>query len=265
MDAQTTNPETGETKMETVVNNKPGFLTGMASGLEENYNTPFNVKNLYPVKKGVGQRIGEGLGSWTRILATTGGDAYTAGTQGLEAAMKRQNIRTSNQLYRNALEAQGIDTSNINGVISDDAFKNYSLANYRNRNLDIKLQLETLKDTTKRAQLVNLMLTNGSLDPLQAMELMNNYGIDVNALDESNQTKLVPFKQYALKNGWNLGWANFGLKATEAAAKAAVIKELVGGDTNQTQTVRVKAPNGKTGTIPIEQLEGALAAGYTRI
>jgi hypothetical protein len=170
------------------------------------------------------------------------------------------------QLYRNALEQQGVDTSNIRGFVGDDTFKNYSLSNYRNRNLDVKMHLGTLNDNTKRAQLINTMLNYGELDPVQAMELMNEYGLNVGQLDTSNQTKLLPYRQYAYKNGWNLGWANYGLKQEAANIKNEVLKELV-GDTNGTakQTVKVKAPNGKTGTIPIEQLEGALAAGYTRI
>ena len=107
------------------------------------------------------------------------------------------------------------------------------------------------------------MLNYGELDPASAMDLMNQYGIAVTDLDTSNQTKLLPYKQYALKNGWNLGWANYGLKADAAEIKNQVLKELTGD--NKAQTVRVQSPDGKTGTIPVEQLESALKAGYKRL
>jgi hypothetical protein len=263
-----------------------GLLNDIRNGAKENFATGFAAPNWEQTitpdgrKKGLGYRFGEGLGSFAKfaesplgrgllmagIVGASGGSGLEALGYGAGAGLGNQQVRMKDQLYRNALEQQGVDTSNIKGYITDDPFKNYTLANYRNRNLDVKMHLGTLNDNTKRAQLINTMLNYGELDPVQAMELMNEYGLNVGQLDTSNQTKLLPYRQYAYKNGWNLGWANYGLKQEAANIKNEVLKELV-GDTNGTakQTVKVKAPNGKTGTIPIEQLEGALAAGYTRI
>jgi hypothetical protein len=274
--------ETGNVIVESSISNSPrtgGFLRDLTEGYKENRTTPFSVNNLGEKRNNV-YRFGEGLGSFVRfaesplgrglitagMVGATGGNASDALAYGINTAMLNQQNRAKDRLYRNALEQQGVDTSNIKGYVTDDPFKNYTLANYRNRNLDVKMHLGTLNDNTKRAQLVNTMLNTGELDPVQAMELMNEYGLSVGQLDTSNQTKLLPYRQYAYKNGWNLGWANYGLKQEAANIKNEVLKELV-GDTNGTakQTVKVKAPNGKTGTIPIEQLEGALAAGYTRI
>jgi hypothetical protein len=42
-------------------------------------------------------------------------------------------------------------------------------------------------------------------------------------------------------------------------------KQTVGGKPQKDNTVRVRSPEGKTGTIPIDQLQEALGEGYTRI
>ena len=200
IDEQTINPETKETELVTHTNFKPGFMNNLDQGLNENFYNNFSINNLMPNQnKSLATRFGEGLGSVAKILATVGGDAYTAGTQGLDAALRRQNYRTENQLYRNALERQGIDTSNINGLINGDMFKNYTLANYRNRNLDVKMHLGTLNDNTKRAQLINTMLNSGELDPNEAVNLLSEYGINIDSLEESNKTKLVPYIQMRAK------------------------------------------------------------------
>ena len=219
-----------------------GLLNDIRSGAKENFATGFAAPNWEQTitpdgrKKGMGYRFGEGLGSLARfadsplgrglmmagIVGASGGSGLEALGYGAGAGLLNQQSRTKDQLYRNALEQQGVDTSNIKGYLQDDTFKNYSLANYRNRNLDTKLYLGQLSDNTKRAKLINTMLNYGELDPASAMDLMNQYGIAVTDLDTSNQTKLLPYKQYALKNGWNLGWANYGIKADKAAQEQAI-------------------------------------------
>lgn len=248
-----------------------GIFPDISAGYRENRTTPISVNNFGQNtledgrNKGFAYRLGEGLGSIARfadspagrgllmagIVGATGGGALPALAFGSSATMMNQQNRMKDQLYRNALEEQGVDTSKIRGYLGDDTFKNYSLANYRNRNLDVKMHLGTLSDNTKRAQLINTMLNTGELDPVQAMELMNEYGLNVNQLDTSNQTKLVPYKQYAYKNGWNLGWANYGIKADKAAQEKeindAVIKTLesMGVKNNSTNN----QPNNKKGKV----------------
>lgn len=230
MDEQIVNPKTGETELKTYSNFKPGFLNNFDAGLRENYNNDLKIDNLLPGKKDLSYRFGEGIGSIVKGLAGVAGDAYVAGTDGLKPALERQHYRTADRLYRNALQQQGVDTSNIQGLISDDLFKNYSLANYRTRNLDIKQQLGLLKNDTDRAKLVNMMLNSGVLSPAEAVEQMGQYGINISKLDESNQTKLLPYKQYALRNGWDLGWAKFGLTQNTEKIKQEILKDLAGGD-----------------------------------
>lgn len=246
-----------------------GLLPDIAAGYRENSASPLELNNLQTNitpdgrNKGAAYRFGEFAGTAARLLdnpLVRGGIAYGLSksmgdrrplVEGLTAAVGTQQNRMKDQLYRNALEEQGVDTSKIRGYLGDDTFKNYSLANYRNRNLDVKMHLGMLSDNTKRAQLINTMLNTGELDPVQAMELMNEYGLNVNQLDTSNQTKLVPYKQYAYKNGWNLGWANYGIKADKAAQEKeindTVIKTLesMGVKNNSTNN----QPNNKKGKV----------------
>lgn len=152
MDEQKINPKTNETELVTYRNFKPGFLNNFDAGLNENYYNDFAVNNLAPnANKTFATRLGEGLGSIAKILGTVGGDAYVAGTEGLDAAMKRQSYRTGDQLYRNALEAQNIDTSNIKGFIAPETFNRLIQAkqlqdNAKFRELYYKNQEQNQKD-----------------------------------------------------------------------------------------------------------------------
>lgn len=95
-----------------------GLLNDVASGYRENRNTPFSIQNLEPNKnKGIGYRIGEGLGSAVRfgespagrallvsgILGATGGDALQSITYGASTGMQNQANRMNDKIYRNDL------------------------------------------------------------------------------------------------------------------------------------------------------------------
>lgn len=158
MDTIQTDPETGSTTMQTATNFKSGLLNDLDAGLKENYGNDFKVSNLAPDnKKGFAYRFGEGLGTLSKVLAGTGGDAYIAGTQGLDAAMNRQAYRTNDRLYRDALNAQGVDTSNIRGFVSDKAFNQLLTAkqlqdNAEYRNLYLDSQLKNQEEMAKYRQ-----------------------------------------------------------------------------------------------------------------
>ena len=219
IDEQKIDPETNKTELVTHTNFKPGLLNDIGAGYRENRTTPISLDNFGQNtledgrNKGFAYKFGEGLGSFARfadsplgrgllmagIVGGAGGSGLQALAYGGGAGLLNQQSRMKDQLYRNALEQQGVDTSNIRGFVGDDAFKNYSLSNYRNRNLDVKMHLGTLSDNTKRAQLINTMLNTGELDPVQAVQLLGDYGIDVTELDTSNQTKLLPYKQFAIQ------------------------------------------------------------------
>lgn len=208
MDKQTFNPETNQYEIETISNFKPGFFNDIASGAQENYNTAFDVNNLAPKGRGLGYKIGEGLGSFARGLAGWGGDAWIAGKQGLDEAVKRQNLRSADAVYRKLLNEEGVDTSDVNGMINDQTFRNYSLYNYRNRSLDVRTQLAQMKDNTSRAKMIMSGLNNGTLSPDEAVQHMQDYGITFDDLQVSNQTRntnvneaIAPAKINALNSG----------------------------------------------------------------
>jgi hypothetical protein len=238
----------GTAQVDSTVSQSPrvgGFFNDFSQGYRENRTTPISLDN-FGNKKNFATRFGEGLGSLARIaespagralmvgglVAATGGGGLPALAFGSMAGLGNQQNRMKDRLYRQELEKQGVDTSQIRGYITDDTFKNYSLANYRNRNLDVKLQLGMLKNNTDRAKLINMLLNNGMMDPSEAVQRMGEYGINVTELDESNQTKLLPYRQYALKNGWDLGWVNFKLKQDAQNIKNDIIKDLMGGGNN---------------------------------
>lgn len=200
IDEQTINPETREAELITHTNFKPGFLNNLDAGLNENFYNNFSINNLMPDKnKTAATRFGEGLGSLAKILGTVGGDAYVAGTQGLDAALKRQSYRTENDLYRSALERQGVDTSKINGLINGDMFKNYSNISFKNRNLDqnsyIKMtkQLEQLHKT---GQISNDAYM-AALSDLNT-QYVNSNTFNINNVKDSNETVLTPVKANAI-------------------------------------------------------------------
>lgn len=290
-DVQHIDPQTGEATMETIKNYKPGLLEDIAAGYKENRNTPFALNNLQEGQKGFATRIGEGLGSFARfadspagrallmggIVGATGGNGLQALAYGTTTGAGNRQNRTADTLYRNQLESEGIDTSNIKGYINSDTFKNYSLANYRNNSLAVRQQLGVLKDNTSRAKFIGNLLNNGMITPKEAMQRMAEYGIQIEEMDASNQTKLLPFKQEYYQNAINnpLGWANYGLKADKEAREQeiqdVVVKYLDNLNPNKQKPtaqggmVRVKAPNGKIGSIPASNLEKALKQGYTKI
>lgn len=208
-DIQTVNPETGEATLKTVTNYKPGFLTDLNAGMNENYNNDFSVNNWNNRigtdgrPKGAAYRIGEGLGSIAKGLATWGGDAWTAGYNGLDAGLQRQAIRTGDQLYRKQLKDNygytDADLNNIKGFISRNDFNTLAnsmyksqLGDYRNRKLDQNTYL-------KMKQYYDKQLENGMLSPAQYQEnvgLLNQQymnseiqTMEAGQVQESNKTR----------------------------------------------------------------------------
>ena len=159
--------ETGNVIVESSISNSPrtgGFLRDLTEGYKENRTTPFSVNNLGEKRNNV-YRFGEGLGSFVRfaesplgrglitagMVGATGGNASDALAYGINTAMLNQQNRAKDRLYRNALEQQGIDTSNIKGYVTDDPFNRLIQAkqlqdNAKFRELYYKNQDQNQKD-----------------------------------------------------------------------------------------------------------------------
>ena len=237
-DIQTVNPETGEATLQTVTNFKPGLFNDLINGANENFNNKFDVSNWGDTKtadgrkKGAAYRIGEGIGSLARGLATWGGDAWTAGAQGLDAAMARQNMRVGDKLYRQQLKDQYGYTDdqldNLGGYVSKDVYNTLATNAYRNQALQVRQDIADINDKTKRANLIMRGLGNGTITPKEAKDLMVNYGITFEDLQKSNATRNTEINEMLAPHRANyydnavanpLGWANYDLKAKDARLK----------------------------------------------
>ena len=209
-DYQTINPETGQAQMATLANHKPGFFEDFGRGFQENATQGFNVNNLAPVQgKGLATRLGEGLGTLARFYDKPIGRFATAAAlsavtgetnplnEGVKAYVGRQTNMTRDNVYRNQLKQMGMSDDEVNaipGIITDDIFKNYTLANYRN-NMTNYRNLKLDKDTyLKQQQNIYKMLESGVINAGEAtrqMMLLNEEYDKQNYIEmqEGNETK----------------------------------------------------------------------------
>lgn len=253
MDTQQTDPLTGESKLTTTTNLRPGFLSDFDAGMKENYNTPFEIGNLSPRRKGFAHKLGEVLGSTTRLLSGFGGDAFIAGQQGLEPALKRANIRTNNQLYKNVLKDNyGFTDEDLTGaVIDNNTFKNISNSYNNLQKNRIRIDIARAKDNTARARLILDGVKNGSITPEEAQFQMLQYGLTFNDLQESNNTRQTNSQiQFNTIKG-NVAQQNADANTTRANAYADYMENR--GQKNN--MVMIEAPDGTRQRVPQEQAE----------
>ena len=163
------------------INNAPrqgGLIQGYKQGYNLNYDNPTNT---------VGTRIGQGLGTLGRFadsplgrgliaygLSNAMGDTNPL-EQAFTAGVGRQNNITRDNVYRNQLKQMGMSEDEVNaipGIITDDIFKNYTLANYRN-NMTNYRNLKLDKDTyLKQQQNIYKMLESGVINAEEATRQM---------------------------------------------------------------------------------------------
>lgn len=256
-DAITGEPVAYKTTNNMTVSSNPrvgGLLNDLIAGADENYNNRFSINNWqnndldYGRKKGAAYRIGEGLGSLGRALATWGGDAWIAGSQGLDAAMKRQGYRTGDQLYRQQLKDNYGYTdeqlNNLKGYITKDDFTTLANNIYKNQALQVRQAIAGAQDNTKRANMIMQGLNNGTITPDEAKMHMANYGITFEDLQRSNASRnadmnaeLLPYKKYALQMAPQIAAGNLGLaqarfayqQQQDAFDNALKLQKLQGG------------------------------------
>ncbi len=119
-----------------------GILRDFAGGYQENKFSPASLDNLGQNtledgrKKGFAYRLGEGLGSISRLtnsplgrglivgglVSATGGNPLQALAYGGGATMLNQQNVLKDQMYRKDLESQGIDTTGIRGYMGDNVY-----------------------------------------------------------------------------------------------------------------------------------------------
>ena len=174
IDSEAVNPDTNELEVSRVSKFQPGLFNDISAGAKENFATGFAAPNWEENKtadgrqKGLGYRIGEGLGTFGRfaesplgrgllmagIVGASGGSGLEALAYGGGAGMLNQQNRMKDTMYRRELEKYGIDTSGIRGYIGDDTFNKYlqskqlqDNAEYRNLMLATQQRNQELANT----------------------------------------------------------------------------------------------------------------------
>ena len=234
-----------------------GLLNDLSSGYNENYNNRFNVGNWgdnelpFDRKKGFGYRLGEGLGTLGRFIDSPLGRgvlAYGLNSalgyknslqEGLNAAVGRQNAQTADRLYRGQLKQMGYtddDLAQINGNITSDVYRNLLTNAWRFRNLDQNtyVKMKTLYDR---------QLQNGIISPEEYkvnVEALNNQYVNsqiqtmqAGNVEESNQTKLLPYKQRALELAPQISLGNLGVAQGNLALNTQRLQHQIEEDANK--------------------------------
>ena len=293
-DYQTINPETGQAQMATLTNHKPGFFEDFGRGFQENATQGFNVNNLAPVQgKGLATRLGEGLGTLTRfydkpigrMAVATGLSMLTGETnplgEGVRAYVGRQNNMTRDNVYRNQLKQMGMSEDEVNaipGIITDDIFKNYTLANYRN-NMTNYRNLKLDKDTyLKQQQNIYKMLDLGVIDSKEAtrqMMLLNEEYDKQNPIkmQEGNKTVQGNKKIDIMKERNDIirqlgGERNditleLGRERNKISQQNAdtYAKKVANNRPKKNNYVKMQAPNGKIYNVPRSRMREYINAG----
>lgn len=292
------NQQTDEQMKQGVFNNLANGLGDFLTGYKENRENGFDPNNLRPVEnKGFMQRMGEGVGTLTRMAHNPVAQGLIAGglstaltgnpLYGLGMANKFANNKMNSNLYQQILKNQGVNFNNYNGVITSDDMSKILAAN--------KYQ----KGFMTRKDYDRLRLENGliSVDEYnQGMsapdynpdEMVNLSGIETvskagrnmqqNKNDKStnyyrakNEGKNVVKVEYGEKpDSHNYTHVTYGAKPEQKSTTHITYGEKPqsnnnGGKKDNTPRIKVKSPDGKVGSIPASQLAEAIKKGYKKL
>ena len=237
-----------------------GALPDLINGFKENYNNGFNLNNFgnnsidFNRNKGLMYRVGEGLGTIGRIaesplgrglitagiVGATGGNGLEALAYGGQAGIKNQQLRNTDNLYRNSLNTQGIDTSNVKGYISDNTYKNLATANNNMLKTQNQLAIAMQKDNTSRARMIMQGLNNGSITPEAASTMISMYGITNADFQESNNTRNTKVNEYLAPHKANM---------YDSGAQASIINANANNTRANAYDYAVHNPTEKAGRI----------------
>ena len=292
------NQQTDEQMKQGVFNKLANGLGDFLTGYKENRENGFDPNNLRPVEnKGFMQRMGEGVGTLTRMAHNPVAQGLIAGglstaltgnpLYGLGMANKFANNKMNSNLYQQILKNQGVNFNNYNGVITSDDMSKILAAN--------KYQ----KGFMTRKDYDRLRLENGliSVDEYnQGMsapdynpdEMVNLSGIETvskagrnmqqNKNDKStnyyrakNEGKNVVKVEYGEKpDSHNYTHVTYGAKPEQKSTTHITYGEKPqsnnnGGKKDNTPRIKVKSPDGKVGSIPASQLAEAIKKGFKKL
>ncbi len=265
------NPLTGELEQDRKYGMFDKFIDGLNSfrtGFNDNFQHKFVPDNLRPEKKGVMNRIGEGVGTGARLLnsplgrglitagivGATGGSPLQMMAYGGQTAVQNQQIKSNNALYAPKLEQLGYspeDMEKISGYIDSDTFKNLVDTDYkmqynsfRNRKLDQDSYLRIKK-------MLDDQLKAGMIDPttylLNVRELntqLSNekvYTTSDSKVKESNDTRKTDSTIALNEKRGTAALQNANSNSTRAAAYSQHVKNQATKDHTKQQQKESKA------------------------
>lgn len=283
---------------ETIAKFQPGFFNNFGAGFKENFSTPISANNFGQNTladgrpKGFGYRAGEALGTLGRVLESplgrglltagivgaTGGSGLEALAYGGQAGLINQTSRMNDQIYRNSLNEQGIDTTGLSGYINQDTYKNLSSTNTNYQKMLNAQAIALAKDNTARAKLIMNGVNNGYISPEAASLMINQYGITDADFQESNESRKtdsqIAYTEAKTEDVKNpkpriVKMQYSGLPSTKTVNVNNTYDDKRGGKSTgmpsplgKNGTVRVKHPNGQIGSIPANRVQEAVKAGY---
>lgn len=285
-DYQTINPETGQAQMATLTNHKPGFFEDFGRGFQENATQGFNVNNLAPVQgKGLATRLGEGLGTLARFydkpigrMAVATGlsmltDEANPLNEGVKAYVGRQNNMTQDKVYRNQLKQLGMTDDEVNAIpgnVTKDVFEGVTssmrLGNQRMTYgqlamLDDGIAEEVRKNPALANMFVPINIARDIYTKKRPMAESKMEEIKAKTEKTKAETKQVGKPKVTInrKEGGTTSTVNITHSGSNSKGTDTPNRPTRNNDTG---LVRVKAPNGQTGTIPRAKLREAIKAGY---
>ena len=292
-DYQTINPKTGQAQMATLTNHKPGFFEDFGRGYRENATQGFNINNLTPVQgKGLATRLGEGLGTIERFansplgrgliaygLSNAMGDTNPL-EQAFTAGVGRQNNITQDRVYRNQLKQLGMTDDEVNAIpgnVTKDVFEGVTSGMRLGSQRMTYGQLAMLDDgiaeeVRKNPALANMLVPINIARDIYGLKRETAQGKMVETKAKTEETKAKTEKTKAETK--QVGKPKVTINRKEGSTTSNVNIVHSGGNSkssntpnrptqnNETNRVRVQAPNGQTGTIPRAKLREAIAKGY---
>ena len=300
------NPQQTVNQVQNEETAKKGIFDKLANGLgdfltgyKENRENGFDPNNLRPVdNKGFMQRMGEGVGTVTRMAQNPIAQGLVAGglstaltgnpLYGLGMANKFANNKMNSDLYQQILKNQGVNFNNYHGVITSDDMSKILAANkyqkgFMTRKDYDRLRLENGLITVDE---YNQSLSAPDYNPdemvnLSGLETVSKAGRNMqqNKNDKSanyyrakNEGKNVVKVEYGEKpDSHNYTHVTYGPKPEQKNTTHITYGEKpqshnnTGGKKDNTPRVKVKSPDGKVGSIPASQLAEAIKKGYKKL
>ena len=293
------NQQTDEQMKQSVFDKLANGLGDFLTGYKENRENGFDPNNLRPVdNKGFMQRMGEGVGTLTRMAHNPVAQGLIAGglstaltcnpLYGLGMANKFANNKMNSDLYQQILKNQGVNFNNYNGVITSDDMSKILAANKYQKGFMTRKDYDRLRLENGLISVdeYNQGMSAPDYNPdemvnLSGLETVSKAGRNMqqNKNDKSanyyrakNEGKNVVKVEYGEKpDSHNYTHVTYGAKPEQKSTTHITYGEKpqshnnTGGKKDNTPRVKVKSPDGKVGSIPASQLAQAIKKGYKKL